>query len=89
MVELKSKLKAEIMLQKISDEEKNSAIQSVLTTSVVDMSMADVSSKLGKIERDHDEEGYKNYVAIFEKKCIEAINNAYEEQKSVYERLQF
>lgn len=53
------------------------------------MSMADVSSKLGKIERDHDEEGYKNYVAIFEKKCIEAINNAYEEQKSVYERLQF
>lgn len=89
LVELKSKLKAEIMLQKISDEEKNSAIQSVLTTSVVDMSMADVSSKLGKIERDHDEEGYKNYVAIFEKKCIEAINNAYEEQKSVYERLQF
>lgn len=89
LVELKSKLKAEIMQQNISEEEKNAAIQSVLTTSVVDMSMADVSSKLGKIERDHDEEGYKNYVAIFEKKCIEAINNAFEEQKSVYERLPF
>lgn len=29
------------------------------------------------------------FVSIFEKKCIEAINTAYEEQKSVYERLQF
>lgn len=89
LVELKSKLKAEIMQQNISEEEKNAAIQSVLTTSVVDMSMADVSSKLAKIERDHSEEGYKHFVAIFEKECIEAINNAYEEQKSVYERLQF
>ena len=89
LVELKSKLKAEIMQQNISEEEKNSAIQSVLTTSVVDMSMADVSSKLGKIEKDHDEEGYKRFVSIFEKKCIEAINNAFEEQKAVYERLQF
>lgn len=89
LVELKSKLKAEIMQQNISEEEKNSAIQSVLTTSVVDMSMADISSKLGKIERDHDEEGYKRFVVIFEKECIEAINNAYEEQKSVYERMQF
>ena len=54
LVELKSKLKAEIMQQNISEEEKNSAIQSVLTTSVVDMSMADVSSKLRKLEHDHD-----------------------------------
>ena len=77
------------MQQNISEEEKNSAIQSVLTTSVVDLSMADLSSKLGKIEHDHDEDGYKCYVSIFEKKCIEAINTAYEEQKSVYERLQF
>lgn len=90
LVELKSKLKAEIMQQNISKEEKNSAIQSVLTTSVVDMSMADdVSSKLSKLEHDHDEEGYKRFVSIFEKKCIEAINTAYEEQKAVYERLQF
>lgn len=90
LVELKSKLKAEIMQQIISEEEKNSAIQSVLTTSVVDMSMADdVSSKLSKLEHDHDEEGYKRFVSIFEKKCIEAINTAYEEQKAVYERLQF
>lgn len=89
LVELKSKLKAEIMQQNISEEEKNSAIQSVLTTSVVDMSMADVSSKLSKLEHDHDEEGYKRFVPIFEKKCIEAINNAFEEQKAVYERLQF
>ena len=90
LVELKSKLKAEIMQQNISEEEKNSAIQSVLTTSVVDMSMADdVSSKLSKLEHDHDEEGYKRFVSIFEKKCIEAINNAFEEQKAVYERLQF
>lgn len=89
LVELKSKLKAEIMQQNISEEEKNSAIQSVLTTSVVDLSMADLSSKLGKIERDHDEEGYKRFVSIFEKKCIEAINNAFDEQKAVYERLQF
>lgn len=90
LVELKSKLKAEIMQQNISEEEKNSAIQSVLTTSVVDMSMADdVSSKLSKLEHDHDEEGYKRFVSIFEKKCIEAINTAYEEQKAVYERLQF
>ena len=90
LVELKSKLKAEIMQQNISEEEKNSAIQSVLTTSVVDMSMADdVSSKLSKLEHDHDEEGYNRFVSIFEKKCIEAINNAFEEQKAVYERLQF
>ena len=89
LVELKSKLKAEIMQQNISEEEKNSAIQSVLTTSVVDLSMADLSSKLGKIEHDHNEEGYKRFVSIFEKKCIEAINTAYEEQKAVYERLQF
>lgn len=90
LVELKSKLKAEIMQQNISEEEKNSAIQSVLTTSVVDMSMADdVSSKLSKLEHDHDEEGYKRFVSNFEKKCIEAINTAYEEQKAVYERLQF
>lgn len=91
LVELKSKLKTEIMQQNISEEEKNSAIQSVLTTSVVDMSMADVSSKLSKLEHDHDhdEEGYKRFVSIFEKKCIEAINTAYEEQKAVYERLQF
>ena len=90
LVELKSKLKAEILQQNISEEEKNSAIQSVLTTSVVDMSMADdVSSKLSKLEHDHDEEGYKRFVSIFEKKCIEAINTAYEEQKAVYERLQF
>lgn len=90
LVELKSKLKAEIMQQNISEEEKNSAIQSVLTTSVVDMSMADdVSSKLSKLEHDHDEEGYKRFVSIFEKKCIEAINTAYEEQKAVYKRLQF
>ena len=89
LVEMKSKLKAEIMQQNISEEEKNSAIQSVLTTSVVDMSMADVSSKLSKFEHDHDEEGYKRFVSIFEKKCIEAINNAFEEQKAVYERLQF
>ena len=53
------------------------------------MSMADVSSKLSKLEHDHDEEGYKRFVSIFEKKCIEAINNAFEEQKAVYERLQF
>lgn len=51
--------------------------------------MADLSSKLGKIEHDHNEEGYKRFVSIFEKKCIEAINTAYEEQKAVYERLQF
>ena len=89
LVEMKSKLKAEIMQQNISEEEKNSAIQSVLTTSVVDMSMADVSSKLSKLEHDHDEEGYKRFVSIFENKCIEAINNAFEEQKAVYERLQF
>ena len=89
LVELKSKLKVEIMQQNISEEEKNSAIQSVLTTSVVDMSMADVSSKLSKLEHDHDEEGYKRFVPIFENKCIEAINNAFEEQKAVYERLQF
>ena len=89
LVELKSKLKTEIMQQNISEEEKNSAIQSVLTTSVVDMSMADVSSKLSKLEHDHDEEGYKRFVPIFENKCIEAINNAFEEQKAVYERLQF
>ena len=88
-MELKSKLNDEIIQQNISEEEKNSAIQSVLTTSVVDLSMADLSSKLGKIEHDHNEEGYMRFVSIFEKKCIEAINNAFEEQKAVYERLQF
>ena len=89
LVELKSKLKAEIMQQNISEEEKNSAIQSVLTTSVVDMSMADISSKLGKIEREQDEESYKQFVTVFEKTCIDAIKKACEEQKKVYERLKF
>ena len=88
LVGLKSELKADIMQLDISDDKKNEAIQSVLTTSVVDMSMSDLSKKLGEIERAKDENGYKQYVAVFEQKCIAAINKAFDEQKSVYEGLQ-
>ncbi len=88
LVGLKSELKADIMQLDISDDKKNEAVQSVLTTSVVDMSMSDLSKKLGEIERAKDENGYKQYVAVFEQKCIAAINKAFDEQKSVYENLQ-
>ena len=88
LVGLKSELKADIMQLDISDDKKNEAIQSVLTTSVVDMSMSDLSKKLGEIDRAKDENGYKQYVAVFEQKCIAAINKAFDEQKSVYESLQ-
>ena len=88
LVGLKSKLKADIMQLAIPDDKKNEAIQSVLTTSVVDLSMADLSKKLNEIEHAKDENGYKQYVVVFEQKCIAAINKAFEEQKTIYEKLQ-
>lgn len=88
LVGLKSEIKADIMQLAIPDDKKNDAIQSVLTTSVVDMSMTDLSKRLSEIERAKDENGYKQYVAVFEQKCIAAINKAFEEQKAIYEKLQ-
>lgn len=88
LVRLKSELKADIMQLAIPDDKKNEAIQSVLTTSVVDMSMTDLSKKLSEIERAKNENGYKQYVAVFEKKCIAAINKAFDEQKAIYEKVQ-
>ena len=88
LVGLKSELKADLMQLAIPEDKKNEAIQSVLTTSVVDMSMADLSKKLSEIEHAKDESGYKKYVAVFEQKCISAINKAFEEQKAIYGKLQ-
>ncbi len=87
LVELKSSLKADIMKLDLPEQKKNEVVQKVLTTSVVDMAMTEMSAKLGKIERAKDEQGYVQFANVFAKDCIEAINNAFEEQKSVYERL--
>lgn len=87
LTELKGKIKADIMQMNIAEEKQNEAIQSILTTSVVDMSMSNLSKKLNEIESTKDENGYKQFVPVFERKCIEAINTAFDEQKAIYEKL--
>ncbi len=87
LAELKGKLKSDIMQIDIPEEKQNKAIQSILTTSVVDMSMSDLSKDLSGIEKSRDENGYNQYVSVFTRKCIESINTAFEEQRAIYGKL--
>ncbi len=87
LTELKGKLKSDIMQVNMPEEMQNKAIQSILTTSVVDMSMSALSKDLHGIEMSKNENGYNQYVSVFERKCIEAINTAFDEQRAVYGKL--
>lgn len=87
LTDLKSQLKADIQQSGLSEEQKNQAIQSVLTTSVVIMSMSDLSKKLSAIEKAKDENGYRQFVSVFERECLAALSTACEEQKAVYGKL--
>ena len=87
LTELKGKLKSDIMQIDMPEEKQNKAIQSILTTSVVDMSMSDLSKDLNGIEKSKDENDYSQYVPVFAHKCIESINTAFDEQKTIYEKL--
>ncbi len=87
LTDLKSQLKADILQSGLSEEQKNKAIQSVLTTSVVMMSMSDLSKKLSAIEKTKDENGYREFVSVFERECLTALSTACEEQKAVYGKL--
>lgn len=87
LTDLKSQLKADIMQLGLSEEQKNQAIQSVLTTSVVIMSMSEMSKKLSAIEKAKDENGYRQFVYVFERECLAALTTACDEQKAVYSKL--
>lgn len=87
LTNLKSQLKADILQSGLSEEQKNKAIQSVLTTSVVIMSMSEMSKKLSAIEKAKDENGYRQFGAVFERECLAALATACDEQKAVYGKL--
>lgn len=79
-----AKLKAEIGALPIDEEKKNAAIQSILTSSVFDLSMSKVSASLREIERSKSLDGYKSYLSTFETLCKAALDNAVAEQKKTY-----
>lgn len=87
LTDLKSQLKADIQRSGLSEEQKNQAIQSVLTTSVVMMSMSEMSKKLSAIEKVKNENGYRQFVSFFERECLAALATACDEQKTVYGKL--
>lgn len=87
LLDNKSKLKAEIGALDIDEAKKNAAIQSILTTSVFDLSMSKVSSSLNSIEQSKDINAYKQYLHTFEGLCKDALDNAVDEQKKTYSAL--
>lgn len=87
LLDNKSKLKAEIGGLEIDETKKNAAIQSVLTTSVFDLSMSKVSASLNNIEQSKDLTAYKQYLHTFEDLCKEGLDKAVTEQKKTYSTL--
>lgn len=83
----KDKLKNEISALSIDEGKKNEAIQSVLTTSVIDIPMMTVSSELSAIERQKSVDAYRQYLQTFKARCLQAIDKAIEEQKKTYSAL--
>lgn len=87
LTDCKKALKSDIMQLDIPESQKNEAIQSILTTSVINLSMAEISSRLNAVEKAKDESGYARVAAKFQADCIAAIGKAYDEQLGVYENL--
>lgn len=87
LIGCKKELKADIMQLDIPESKKNEAIQSILTTSVISMSMAEISSRLNVVEKAEDANGYARVAKTFQVDCIAAIGKAYDEQLGVYENL--
>lgn len=87
LADCKKELKSDIMQLDIPESQKNEAIQSILTTSVISMSMAEITSRLNVVEKAEDESGYARAAKTFQVDCIAAIGKAYDEQLGVYESL--
>lgn len=83
----KGKLKSEIQSLDIDEEKKNTAIQTILTTSVLDIPMMTVSSELSAVEKQKSVEAYRQYLQTFKSRCLAAIDKAVEEQKTIYAKL--
>lgn len=83
----KGKLKSEIQSLDIDEEKKNTAIQTILTTSVLDIPMMTVSSELSAVEKQKSIEAYRQYLQTFKSRCLAAIDKAVEEQKTIYAKL--
>lgn len=83
----KDKLKSEIQSLDIDEEKKNTAIQTILTTSVLDIPMMTVSSELSAVEKQKSVEAYRQYLQTFKSRCLAAIDKAVEEQKTIYAKL--
>lgn len=84
---IKTQIKSDINRLNIQEEVRSRAIQSVLNTSVVEISMLDVSLALGKIEQKGDYSAYRQYLCTFEQGCLKAIQKAFDEQVSIYNNL--
>ena len=85
--ECKENLKNDIRSLSIGENEKNDAIQSVLTTSVINIPMMSVSSELSDIEKQKSIEAYSQYLQTFKNQCIQAIDKAVGDQKAIYEKI--
>lgn len=84
---IKNQLKSELNKLDLSEDIRSRAIQSVLGTSVIEISLLDVSKDLGRIEQSKDLAAYKQYLHTFEKDCIQAIQKAFDEQVGIYNSL--
>lgn len=84
---IKSQIKYDINKMDVSDDVKNRAIQSILNTSVIGISMLNVSQSLGEIEKKEDYAAYKQYLSTFERDCRKAIEKAFDEQVHIYNSL--
>ncbi|HCZ22001.1 MAG TPA: hypothetical protein DHU72_00560 [Rikenellaceae bacterium] len=84
---IKNQIKSDINRLNIEDEARSRAIQSILNTSVIEISMLNVSQDLGKIEKTGDYAAYKQYLYTFELDCLNAIQKAFDEQVHIYDRL--
>mgnify|MGYP006903490784 CR=1 FL=1 len=84
---IKTLIKSDINHLNIQEEEKSRAIQSILNTSVIEISMLNVSQALGKIEQTGDHSAFKQYLYTFERDCLNAIHKAFDEQVHIYDSL--
>lgn len=85
--ECKENLKNDIRSLSIGENEKNDAIQSVLTTSVINIPMMSVSSELSDVEKQKSIEAYSQYLQTFKNQCLLAIDKTVADQKAIYEKI--
>lgn len=83
----KDKLKSEIQSFEIDDEKKDTFIQAILSTSVLDISMMTVSSELSAVEKQKNIDAYRIYLQTFQSRCLAAIDKAAAEQKAIYAKI--